>query len=73
MSEHRDETLGHRLRQLRQARGESLSQAATGIGCTKPHLHDLERGVSANPSLALLRGLARHYGCSVAQIIGDDT
>ena len=70
MSEHRSE-LGDRLQQLRQARGESLRQAAAGIGCTKTHLHELERGVSANPSLSLLRGLAAHYGVTVAQIIGD--
>ncbi len=63
--------LAERLRHLRTSRGESLQQAAAEIGCTKPHLWELESGKSDNPSLRLLRGLAKHYGVTVAQIIGE--
>ena len=34
----------------------SLSEAAKLIGCTKPHLHDIEKGKSANPTVSLLIG-----------------
>ncbi len=61
--------MGERLRQLRLARNESLQQAATPAGCSKPHLWQLERGLSENPTLDLLRGLAQHYGVSVSYII----
>ena len=64
-------TMGERLRELRQARGLSLQQAATPIGCSKPHLWEIESGTSANPSLDLLRKLAAFYGVSVGHIIGD--
>lgn len=64
-------SMGDRLRQLRMARGQSLQQAASAIGCTKPHLSELERGTSSNPTLNLLRAIAKTYGVSVAYIIGD--
>lgn len=65
------EDIGARLRRLREDRGESLQQAAEAIGCTKPHLWELEKGSSANPSLSLLRAMASHYGVTVAQLIGE--
>lgn len=66
------EDMPARLRKLRTDRGESLRQAAAAIGCTNPHLWELERGSSANPGLLLLRAMGRHYGVSVAYIIGDE-
>lgn len=64
-------TMGARLRELREARGLSLQQAATPIGCSKPHLWEIERGMQVNPTLDLLRRLASYYGVSVGYIIGD--
>jgi len=63
--------IGARLRQLRVDRGESPAQAASSIGCAGQHLRDIEGGKSANPGLQLLRSLARHYGVTVAYIIGE--
>lgn len=65
-------TIGERIRALRELKGESLSQAALSIGTTKPHLWDIERGHSSNPTLRMLRGLSSHYGVSIAKIIGDE-
>lgn len=48
------DTLGHRIRHFRERKGLSLSEAAAAIGCTKPHLWDLEKGHSDNPGLKLL-------------------
>ncbi len=59
------------IRLLREDAGESLSQAAKAIGCTKGHLWELEVGRSDNPTLAILRGLSRHYRVTVAKIIGE--
>jgi transcriptional regulator with XRE-family HTH domain len=62
-------TMGDRLRELRLARGESLQKAATPVGCSKPHLWELERGITDNPTLDLLRRLAQHYGVTVSYLI----
>lgn len=50
-----------RARAMRQASGLSLQKAANLIGCTKPHLWDLEQGRAANPSIRILLGMARAY------------
>lgn len=47
----------------------SLSQAAKKVGCTKPHLHDIEKGKSCNPSVAILKGFVRVYGLTPKQIL----
>ena len=65
------ETLGARLARLRHERGESLRKAAPLIGCAHRHLHQLEHGPTANPTLATLQALARHYGVTVAYLIGE--
>ncbi len=66
-----NETFGDRLLLLRRARGESLRQAAPGIGCAYPHLAEMERGVTDNPTLATLRALARYYNVTVAYLVGE--
>jgi len=62
-----------RLRALRTERGETLQEVADAVGCSKPHLWELETGRSGNPRLQLLRALAAHYGVRVAYLIGEDS
>jgi DNA-binding XRE family transcriptional regulator len=56
------------IRHWRAVAGLSLSEAARRIGCSKAHLHDLESGRSANPSIALLRGIAETYGRGLMEV-----
>lgn len=63
------ETFPQRIRQWREQRGWSLSQAAKAVGTTKPHLWELENGHTANPTLKLLRGMAKAYGVTVGELI----
>lgn len=46
------------LRAARQRAGLSLSKLAERAGCTKTHIHDLEAGRSANPTINLLIGIS---------------
>lgn len=64
-------SLAARLKTLRVARGESLQKAADGIGISKPHLWELESGTSTNPSLDLLTRTAKHYGTTIAYLLGE--
>ncbi len=59
-------SLATKLRDLRVRRGQSLQQVADGVGVSKAHIWQLERGDSTNPSLDLLRGLADYYKVTVA-------
>lgn len=64
-------SLGARLKSLRTGKGESLQKAADAIGISKPHLWELETEKSTNPSLELLSSLAKHYGTTVAYLVGE--
>lgn len=54
--------LGRALREARTQRGWSLASAAEQLGCTKPHLWDMETGRSDNPTLKLVARIAVVYG-----------
>lgn len=63
--------VGVRLRQLRQARGQSLREQAREIGVSASSLSELERGVSGI-SLGRLQVVATHLGVSVAELLDPD-
>ncbi|SEV91442.1 Transcriptional regulator, contains XRE-family HTH domain [Cognatiyoonia koreensis] len=64
-------SLGDRLFSLRQKSGESLQDVADEVGVSKPHIWDLEKGRSKNPSFELVRKLAEHYGVTIDVLTGD--
>lgn len=64
-------SLAARLKSLRNSRGESLQEAADGVGISKPHLWELESGKSTNPSLEILTKIAKHYKTTVAYLAGE--
>lgn len=64
-------SLATRLAKLRQDRKESLQQVADAIGVSKAHVWQLERDLTDNPSLAVLKGLSEHFGVSVGFLVGD--
>lgn len=63
--------MGARLRQLRLDRGESLAQAAIGLGCTKQSLSLIENG-RVRPHWSTLDRLVAYYGCTLHHIICGD-
>lgn len=62
-------SLGAKLNELRQKKGESLQQTADAVGVTKTHIWELEKGKTANPSAELLRKLAEHFKVTVDYLI----
>lgn len=65
-------SLGARIADLRRARGESLQDVAAAVGVTKTHIWELERGRATNPTFNVIRGLADHFGVSIASLVGED-
>ncbi|MET9427203.1 helix-turn-helix domain-containing protein [Streptomyces sp. NPDC003036] len=59
-----------RLRELRRRRGLTLESAARRAGLSPAHLSRLETG-RRQPSLPMLLGLARVYGTTVSELLGE--
>ncbi|WP_275674940.1 helix-turn-helix domain-containing protein [Streptomyces sp. MUM 178J] len=59
-----------RLRELRRRRGLTLESAAQRAGLSPAHLSRLETG-RRQPSLPMLLALARTYGTTVAELLGE--
>lgn len=60
-----------RLRELRRGRGLTLEAAAARAGLSPAHLSRLETG-RRQPSLPMLLGLARVYGTTVSELLGEE-
>ena len=65
-------SLANKLKELRLKKGQSLQQVADGVGVSKAHIWELERGSSTNPGLELLRKLAAHFSVTVAFLTDDE-
>jgi len=52
------------LERQRKYKDLSLSEAAKIIGISKPHLFDIEKGNSVNPTAKVLNGFRKLYGLS---------
>lgn len=65
-----DMSLAKRLRELRANKAVSLQAVADVIGATKPHIWELEKGRTKNPSLDLLKELALYYGVTLDFLAG---
>ena len=63
-------SLGARIKELRLKKGVSLQSVADNVGASKPHIWELERGTTKNPSLNLLTKLTNYYGVSVDSLAG---
>lgn len=63
-------SLGARLKELRLGRGVSLQTVADAVEVSKPHIWELERGTSKNPSLDLLKKLSVYYSVSLDYLAG---
>jgi transcriptional regulator with XRE-family HTH domain len=65
-----DLVLAPRLRERRRAAGWTLEAAAHRAGLSPAHLSRLESGLR-QPSLPVLLGLARMYGTTVSDLLGE--
>lgn len=63
-------SLGACLNKLRLQKQKSLQTVADAVGASKPHIWELEKGTSKNPSLDLVTKLANYYSVSVDYLIG---
>lgn len=63
--------LGHRLRDARVRRGQTLRETAAEVGVTGSFLSQLERG-RTHPSLVTLRRLAQTLGVTLGSFLGDE-
>ncbi len=65
-------SLAEKLMQLRIARKASLQAVADAVNVSKPHIWELEKGKTKNPSLELLTKLAVYYSVSLDFLAGAD-
>jgi transcriptional regulator with XRE-family HTH domain len=63
-------TLGMKLKTLREQRGLSQAVLAKRINVTQPYITMLESGAFSNPTLDVLRKLAKALKVSVAELVG---
>jgi transcriptional regulator with XRE-family HTH domain len=61
------ESLGLRIRRLRELRGQTQQELAAIAGVSPKHLGELERG-NGNPSLQSIHGLATALGLSLNEL-----
>ena len=67
-------SLGTKIKELRFKKSVSLQVVANEVGASKPHIWELEKGTTKNPSLELVTKLAQYFGVSVDYLAGvEDT
>lgn len=64
------ETIGQRIKQVRQERGVSQRDAARAIGVSQSSYSDLERGATEGRAYDLLVRIARHLQVSTDYLLG---
>lgn len=63
-------TLAERLTELRVGKKASLQAVADAVGVSKPHIWELEKGKTKNPSLELLKELSIYYSVTLDSLVG---
>lgn len=64
-------SLAVRLKELRLKSRKSLQAVADAVGASKGHLWELEHGKASRPSIDLIGRLAKFYGVSVSELVGE--
>lgn len=65
-------SLANRLIKLRHQKRKSLQEVATALDVSKPHIWELEKGNSKNPSMDLLKKLSKYYDVRIDYLAGYD-
>ncbi len=63
-------SVGERIKQRREEKGQSASRLAEAAGISKSYLHEIENGASVMPSAEVLFNLAEALETSVAVLLG---
>lgn len=61
-----------KLHDLRIAQKKSLQQVADAVGISKAHVFNLEKGITANPSMDLVKKLAELFRVRVSDLVGEN-
>ena len=67
--------LGKRLQELRERRGLSITEVAERAGTSYQNIWRIERGAQLDPSIALMRAIARALGVGLdylSNTFGED-
>jgi transcriptional regulator with XRE-family HTH domain len=64
--------IGERLKELRKAKGFSQMELARQSGLSLSIITQLEQGLTADPKLSTLKGLAEALGCTLDELARDD-
>src|SRR4029079_19455492 len=65
-------SFARKLHDLRLANGLSLQHVADKVGISKAHVFNLEKGITANPSMDLVVKLAELFRVRVADLVGEN-
>ena len=60
------------MRTLRTAQRLSLQEVANAVGISKAHVFNLEKGITRNPSMDLVKDLAALYRVRVSDLVGEN-
>lgn len=71
--EHVNQYLGRRIKQIREARGISMTELAGMVDTTKQNIYKYENGIVQNMPIATLIRLADIFGVTVDYLVGHDT
>lgn len=61
-----------KLHDLRVAQRRSLQNVADAVGISKAHVWNLEKGITANPSMDLVVKFAELFRVRVADLVGEN-
>ena len=65
-------SFARKLHDLRTRHKLSLQEVADKVGISKAHVFNLEKGITANPSMDLVVKLAELYRVRVADLVGEN-
>lgn len=65
-------SFARKLHDLRLARRLSLQDVANSVGISKAHVFNLEKGITANPSMDLVVKLAELFRVRLVDLVGDN-
>lgn len=65
-------SFARKLHDLRLAQRLSLQNVADAVGISKAHVFNLEKGITANPSMDLVVKLAELFRVRVADLVGEN-
>lgn len=60
---------GQKLREMRRAREKTLRQVSIESGVTETQIRNIESGVTKNPSIDTLLGLAKALNCEITDFL----